>query len=103
MKRSDLLSIISTLDVKKATRLDGITAKILKSSGETVCPSLLKILYISIASGLFPNSLKLATHTVPVYKSGPQNDPLLTDRSPFFLFCQKSLKNMTLNTIRIFE
>ena len=35
MKRSDLLSIIRT-DVKKATGLDGITAKILKSSAETV-------------------------------------------------------------------
>ena len=47
MKRSDLLSIISTLDVKKATGLDGITTKILKSSAETVCPSLLKIIHIT--------------------------------------------------------
>ena len=74
MKQSDLLSIISTLDVKKATGLDGITAKILKSSAETVCPSLLKIINISIASGKFSNSLKLAK-LIPVYKSGPQNDP----------------------------
>lgn len=69
MKRSDLLSIISTLDVKKATGLDGIIAKILKSSAETVCPSSLKIVNISIASGKFPNSF------IPVFKSGPQNDP----------------------------
>ena len=74
MKRSDLLAIICTHDVKKATGLDGITAKIFKSSAETVCQSLLKIVNKGIASGKFRNSLKLAK-LIPVYKRGPQNDP----------------------------
>ena len=46
MKLPDLISIIGSLDATKATGLGGITSKILKSSIEIVCPSLLKIINI---------------------------------------------------------
>ena len=74
MKLPDLISIIGSLDASKATGLDGITAKILKSSSEIICPSLLKIINISISTGIFPECLKQAK-VIPVHKSGPYNDP----------------------------
>ena len=74
MKLPDLISIIGSLDASKAIGLDGITAKILKSSTDIVCPSLLKIINISISTGIFPECLKQAK-LIPVHKSGPYNDP----------------------------
>ena len=74
MKLPDLISIIGSLDASKATGLDGTTAKILKSSTEIVCPSLLKIINISISIGIFPECLKQAK-VIPFHKSGPYNDP----------------------------
>ena len=74
MKLPDLVSIIGSLDASKATGLDGITANILRSSTKIVCPSLLKIIYISISTGIFPECLKQAK-VIPVHKSGPYNDP----------------------------
>ena len=73
MKLLDLISIIGSLDATKATGLDGITAKTLKSSTEIVCPSLLKIINISISIGIFPECLNVKV--IPVHKSGPYNDP----------------------------
>ena len=74
MKLPDLISIIGSLNASKATGLDGITAKILKSSTEIICPSLLKIINISISTRIFPECLKQAK-VIPVHKSGPYNDP----------------------------
>ena len=73
MKLPEMPSIIASLDVTKATGLHGITAKILKASAETVCPILLKIINLSIYTGIFPDSLKFAK-VIPVHKSGQQND-----------------------------
>ena len=74
MQLPDLISIIGSLDASKATGLDGITAKILKSSTELVCSSLLKTINISISTGIFPECLKQAK-VIPVHKSGQYNDP----------------------------
>lgn len=57
MKLADLKSALKSLDVTKATGLDGITPKILKASAEVVSPVLLKIINISIQNGQFPDSL----------------------------------------------
>ena len=74
MKLSDILSIINSLDSNKATGLDGISAKILKSAAHIVSPSLLEIINISLSSGQFPDPLKLAKVT-PIYKGGSKDDP----------------------------
>ena len=47
MKLSDLIYTIKALDVTKATGLDGLSAKILKTSVDIVAHSLLKIVNIS--------------------------------------------------------
>ena len=74
MKIDDLLSIINSLDPNKATGLDGISARILKSSAHVICPSLLEIINLSITTGVFPDSLKIAKVN-PIHKSGPKDDP----------------------------
>ena len=70
MKNTDLISIIGSVDVTKATGLDGITPKILKTSADIVNPTLLKIINISISTGQFPDLLKVAK-IIPIHKSGP--------------------------------
>ena len=82
MKNTDLLCIIGSLDTTKATGLDGITAKILKKSAETIRSSLLTIINISISTGQFPDALKIA-EIIPIHKSGQQNDP--SNYRPIFI------------------
>ena len=74
MKLSDLISTIKALDVTKATGLDGLSAKILKTSVDIVAPSLLKIVNISLLQGRFPKSLKIAKIN-PIHKGGQKSDP----------------------------
>ena len=74
MKLNDLLSIINSLDPNKATGLDGISAKLLKSSVHVICTSLLEIINLSISSGVFPDSLKIAKVN-PIHKTGAKDDP----------------------------
>lgn len=74
MKLADLKLALKSLDVTKATGLDGITPKILKASAEVVSPVLLKIINISIQNGQFPDSLKQAK-LKPIHKDGLKSDP----------------------------
>lgn len=74
MKYHELIAILTSLDVSKATGLDGITAKVLKSAAQVVCPTLLNIINISITTGVFPNSLKFAK-ILPIHKGGSKSDP----------------------------
>ena len=74
MKHCELIAIVNALDVTKATGLDGITARILKSAATNVCPTLLNIINISFRTGVFPDSLKLAK-ILPIHKGGSKSDP----------------------------
>ena len=58
MKNTDLRSIIGSLDVTKATGLDGITPKILKKSVDIVNLTLLKMIIISIFKGAISGSFE---------------------------------------------
>ena len=60
MKQHDVISNVQSLDITKATGLDGMTPKILKTSAEIIGPNLLKIIKISIKNGQFPDTLKVA-------------------------------------------
>ena len=81
MKLSDL---IKSLDVTKATGLDGFTPQILKTSAEIIAPALLKIINISLLNGQFPESFKLAK-IKPIHKGGPKSDPSNYRPIPVFL------------------
>ena len=50
MKDCELISIVNSLDVTKATDLDGITAKVHKSAATIVCPTLMKIINTSFTT-----------------------------------------------------
>ncbi|MCW4347251.1 MAG: reverse transcriptase domain-containing protein, partial [Candidatus Thiodiazotropha endolucinida] len=74
VKLHELLSIINSLESNKASGLDGISAKLLKSTANIICPALLEIINVSISTGKFPDSLKLAKIT-PIHKGGAKDDP----------------------------
>ena len=74
MKQHDVISNIQSLDITKATGLDGMTPKILKTSAEIIGPNLLKIINISIKNGQFPDTLKVAK-LFPIHKNGLKSDP----------------------------
>lgn len=67
MKLSDLITAMKSLDVTKATGLDGLTPKILKTSSKIIAPALLKIINTSLLNGQFPASCKLAK-IKPIHK-----------------------------------
>ena len=60
MTLANLTSALKALDVTKATGLDGITHRILKTRAETVAPTLLDIINVILIDGQFPETLKLA-------------------------------------------
>ena len=74
MKLAYLKSSINSLDATKATGLDGLTPKIIKLSVDIISPSLLEIINMSLLTGSFPDSLKLAK-LHPIYKGETKSDP----------------------------
>ena len=74
MKMTNLITSLKSLDVTKATGLDCITPRILKTSAEAVAPTLLEIINLSLINGKFPESLKLAK-IKPIHKGGTKSDP----------------------------
>ena len=73
MTHDELLSSIRSLDSTKATGLDGITPRIIKSSSDVLVHPLLKIINISIINGNFPDTLKLGK-ILPIFKGGDKTD-----------------------------
>ena len=73
MTYDDLLSSIRSLDITKATGLDGITPKILKLSSDVIAHPILRIINISMHTGTFPYNLKL-DKLLPIFKGGAKSD-----------------------------
>ena len=88
MKLTDLITCMNSLDVTKATGLDGLTPKILKKSAEVVAPTLLKIINISFINGQFPETLKKAKLN-PIHKGVQNLTHQITARFQYFQFYQK--------------
>ena len=65
--------IINKINVKKATGVDGIPAKIVKVSTSVIAPQLSTLINITVDTGVFPDRLKKAQVT-PLFK---KNDPLV--------------------------
>lgn len=66
---SEVLLRINQLNVKKAAGLDSITAKVIKSCGETIAPVIATIINNCFQEGIYPGGLKVA-RVIPIYKSG---------------------------------
>ena len=58
---------LDSLDITKATGLDGISAKFLKTASAVICKPLCTIINLSIKTGKFPSQLKQSKVT-PIYK-----------------------------------
>ena len=67
-----IYTFISKSNPKKATGVDGIPAKIIKSCSKSISEPLAKLINHSFATSAFPNRLKEA-QVIPVYK---KKDPL---------------------------
>ena len=66
--------MIKKLDTNKATRMDGISATILKHCGDHIVLPVTSIINNSIANGVFPNALKEA-YVLPLHKGFEKEDP----------------------------
>ena len=66
--------ILFLIDEKKATGLDRIPSKLLKTAANIVAPSLSSIFSRSILTGIYPNDWKAAKIT-PLSKKGLKSDP----------------------------
>ena len=67
--QSEVLDILKSLDVTKATGPDGISARLLKEGAPSISVSLTKLLNLSLNLGTFPSLWKQANVT-PLYKKG---------------------------------
>ena len=70
---SEIEKTILSLDDKKSSGYDKISAKVLKIAAKYHISFITNIINLSISSGTFPTSLKIA-QVVPIHKSGNTND-----------------------------
>ena len=70
----EIVQLIKGLDVSKANGPDGISARMLKATSESIAPSLTNLFNLSIAKGHFPKPWK-AARVVPVPKSTTKHSP----------------------------
>ena len=68
------LSYLSKLESAKATGLDGLGPRLLKTSAPVIAPSIAMMINKSIDSGIFPSQLKQAK-VHPIFKGGDKSDP----------------------------
>ena len=75
--KDEVLNLLSNLDTTKANGPDGISAKILKATAETITctPSITMLFNLSIKNCELPYDWKLA-HISPIPKSNDKSDPL---------------------------
>ena len=69
-----VLHILTSLNSCKATGLDGLTAKFIIDSAESIVKPLAYIFNLSIRSSVFPDDLKRAK-IVPIYKKKAKTEP----------------------------
>ena len=65
---------ISGLNIAKATGLDGIGPRILKTANDILVPSISALINKSIKTATFPDKLKMAK-IYPIHKGGTKCDP----------------------------
>ena len=70
----EVAALIRSLDISKATGLDGISARMLKGTVDSIVPSLTKLFNISIKAGQFPQCWKESS-IVPIPKGGDHSNP----------------------------
>ena len=69
-----VLKRLQKIDDKKATGLDKIPSKLLKTAASIIAPQVTNIFSKSILTGIYPSEWKTARVT-PVFKKGIKSDP----------------------------
>ena len=70
----EVATLISSLDTSKANGPDGVSARMLKGTLNSIVPSLTKLFNISITTGQFPQCWKESV-VVPIPKGGDHSKP----------------------------
>ena len=70
---NDVLSLLSSLDIAKATGPDKLSAIILKNCAQSLSPSLTVFINTSLRSGLYISEWKQA-NIAPIHKKGPRTE-----------------------------
>ena len=72
INREEVLDILKSLDVTKATGPDGVSAILLREGAPSICDSLTRLFNLSLQQEVFPSSWKQA-HVTPLHKKGDTN------------------------------
>ena len=101
IKYKDILKQLQELSPSKACGVDGITARLLKASGDAIITPLLQIFNSSIQKSIFPSIWKVARVT-PRFKDGKHD--LATNYRPIsvLLIISKVLKRLIHNKMHEF-
>ena len=78
----EVLFLLTSLDVTKASGPDGISARMLKATAAAITPAVTKLFNLSISTGSFPQAAKSSV-VVPVPKSADHT--LLSNYRPISL------------------
>ena len=71
VNKTDVTKMIKNLASKNSSGHDGISARFIKRTLETITPSLTHIVNQSLCTGIFPDRLKI-TKVIPLFKKGDQ-------------------------------
>ena len=71
---SQTVEILSSLDINKATGVDGIPSRVLKLASAQIAPSICKLINLCLDQGVFPSQWKQAKVS-PIHKGGQIDDP----------------------------
>ena len=73
---SVVLSHLQSLNPRKSTGHDGLSARFLKEVSAEIAPALTDLFNISLSSGVFPSEWKRShMYITPIHKGGPSDDP----------------------------
>ena len=97
LEESFVLQQLASLKANKAIGLDKISARLLKSSANTITPSITKLLNLSIRTGKFPKLWKCSKITA-FFKSGDRTNARAIDLSLFYLLSVKFLRKLCIHS-----
>ena len=69
-----ILCLLSSLNTRKGTGADGVTAQMVKATGTSIVMSITKLFNLCLKTGIFPSDWKFA-RVFPIPKSGDPESP----------------------------
>ena len=84
---------VNKLEPTKATGLDGLGPRLLKTPAAVMAQSIAMLINKNIDTGIFPSQLKRAK-VFPIFKGGISLTLVIIDQFQSYRQCQKSSKNI---------